>query len=290
MSGIKESELVLNADGSLYHLRLHPGQLAPNILLVGDPGRADLVASFFDSIDIKAQNREIVTRTGTYHGKPISVVSTGMGTDNIDIVINEIDALFNMDLVARKPLEKHSSINLVRIGTSGGLQADVLPGSYLASSHGIGIDGMLHFYENIETIMDADITTAFIEQTQWPSTLPSPYAVPGDKALLDQLASDFKKGITLTAPGFYGPQGRVLRIGIAHPHLNESFERFSFNGMTISNFEMETSALYGLSKHLGHAACTICLIIANRVNGQFLADYKPAMNKLIHHVLDKLCV
>ena len=290
MSGIKESELVLNSDGSLYHLRLHPGQLASNILLVGDPGRADLVASFFDSIDVKVQNREIVTRTGFYHKKPISVVSTGMGTDNIDIVINEIDALFNMDLDARKPKIEKTSVNLVRIGTSGGLQADVLPGSFLASTHGIGIDGMLHFYENVQLIMDSEMTNAFIEQTQWPATLPSPYAVPGDKVLLEQLAADFKKGITLTAPGFYGPQGRVLRIGIAHPHLNDSFERFRFNGMSISNFEMETSALYGLSKHLGHAACTICLIIANRVNGQFLANYKPAMNSLIEHVLNKLCV
>lgn len=286
---MRNSELILNPDGSIYHLKLHPDQMADTIVLVGDPGRTDLVASYFDRIDFKGNNREIYTRTGEYRGKRISVISTGMGTDNIDIVINEMDALANIDLNTRIPKNEYKSLNLVRIGTSGALHSSIDVNSFLFSSAGIGMDGLLHYYEGSEKIRNTELEDFFAKHTSWPAQLPAPYAVEANKELLNKIAAGFQQGITVTASGFYGPQGRVLRLPLAFPQFNTLLENFAFKGRNVTNFEMETSALYGLAAMLGHKASTACIIVANRVNKTFTDDYKPAMKSLIGHVLDRLC-
>ncbi|OYT16582.1 MAG: phosphorylase [Bacteroidetes bacterium 4572_77] len=282
---IGESELILNKDGSIYHLHLKAENIADDIILVGDPGRVELISSRFDRVEFKQFNREIHTHTGYIGQKRITVLSTGMGTDNLDIVINELDAICNIDLVARIPKKEHRSLNLYRLGTSGALQADIPVGSYVASTHGVGLDGMLWYYAKTKDIIDKPLTEAFLKDTHWPNDLPKAYIVPGSLELLDTVGKDYMKGITATSPGFFGPQGRVLRLALAYPDLNERISAFQYEGHRLTNFEMETSALYGLSKALGHKAMTVCAIIANRERKEYADDYKPNVMALIDSVL-----
>ncbi|PKP50324.1 MAG: phosphorylase [Bacteroidetes bacterium HGW-Bacteroidetes-1] len=286
---IPDSQLVLNADGSVYHLKLFPEQIADTILLVGDPNRVKKVSSFFDHIEHEVSNREIVTHTGTYKGMRLTVLSTGMGTDNIDIVINELDALVNVDLKTREIKEQHKSLNLIRLGTSGALQPEIAVGeSFVAAGHALGLDGLLHFYAESSQCIEQEITDAFIKHMHWNSKLPSPYVVQCSQKLLKKLATDYIVGLTATSPGFYAPQGRVLRLGLLDPDMNSKIESFAFEGKKITNFEMESSALYGLSRLLGHEALTICVIIANRVTEQFGGNYQPHMETLIKNTLNRL--
>lgn len=286
---IPDSQLVLNKDGSVYHLHLFPEQIADTIILVGDPNRVKMVSAFFDKIDVQVTNREIITHTGTYKGFPISVLSTGMGTDNIDIVLNELDALANIDLKKREQKGTHRKLQLIRLGTSGALQKDIAVGdSFIAGSYALGIDGLLYFYQGSEQHIAHDATNAFIAHMQWSKKLPCPYMVKGSDELLKKLAFDYQQGITATAPGFYAPQGRALRLKMAYPEMNKRIETFRYNEHKITNFEMESSALYGLSSMLGHEALTISVIIANRVSEEFVSDYRPYMEKLILQTLDRL--
>ncbi len=285
---IEPSELIINPDGSIFHLHLLPEQIAESILLVGDPGRVEMVSSYFSKIEYKVSNREFFTHTGIFNGKRVSVLSTGIGTDNIDIVVNELDALVNIDLQKREINTEHKSLNLIRLGTSGALQADVLVDSFLVSQSSIGFDGLLNYYQNRNKISNLEFEKAFMEFVDWNPLLPKPYVVDCCKNLMEKLGNDFKKGVNISASGFYGPQGRVLRLPIVDPELNDKIEKFNFNGRQITNYEMESSALYGLSKLLGHHALTICAIIANRVTKTFSKDYKPIVRKLVEHTLEKL--
>ncbi len=280
--------MILRPDGAIYHLALHPEQIADDIILVGDPGRVAVVSAFFDRIELKQQNREIHTHTGYIGSKRITVMSTGMGTDNQDIVINELDALVNIDLKARQQKDTHHSLRLYRLGTSGALQADLPVDSMLASTHGIGLDGMLWFYEQATQVVDTGLTQALKTHMQWPAILPQPYVVAGSADLLNTVAKDFTKGITATAPGFYGPQGRVLRMPLAYPNFNEQMRGFKHDNHRITNFEMETSALYGMSAILGHQALTVCAIIANRYTKSYSTDYKKTVKILIETVLGNI--
>ena len=288
MSRIGESELILNPDGSVYHLKLQPDELAGDIIVVGDPGRVANVSKHFDRIELTRQNREIVTHTGYVGEKRITVLSTGMGTDNIDIVLNELDALVNIDLGRREKKSGHTALNIIRLGTSGALQAGVPVDSVVASTHGIGLDGMLYYYKKLPEVMDPEITEAFIKQTSWHPHFPRPYAVACSPELLRHVGEGYLHGMTATSPGFYGPQGRILRLETTHPDLNQAIAGFDFKGQKILNFEMETSALYGLGLMLGHNTLTLCAIIANRVEKKFSKDYHPVIDKLIVNVIDKL--
>ncbi len=285
---LQASEMPLQADGSVYHLNIHPEELATNILLVGDPGRVALVSSFFDTIEVKKQNREIITHTGTYKGKRISVLSTGMGTDNIDIVVNELDALVNIDLKQRKIKETLTSLNIIRIGTCGGLQKEIPVNSLIASQYGFGLDGLLHTYKYDNKLSDNNMVNAFITQCQWNEKLPYPYAVACSSTLMQRIAFDIEKGITLTAQGFYAPQCRELRLPLGQGDFIQKLEGYKYNNLYFTNMEMETSALYALSHLAGHKALTICVVVANRVNKTFSEDYRPAMNNLIQTVLDRI--
>ncbi len=289
MKKIESSELIINSDGSIFHLHLRPDQLADNIILVGDPGRVDLVASLFDNVELTVSNREFVTKTGTYNGKRISAISTGIGTDNIDIVVNELDALANIDLETRLPKKEHRTLNMIRIGTSGALQGFIPVDSFLLSKKSIGFDGMLNFYANRDEVSDLEFETAFKSFVNWSEKLASPYVVPASTKLLNKLnGDDMIQGVTISANGFYGPQGRVLRLQTLDPELNDKIEHFDFNGEKITNYEMESSAIFGLSAMLGHHAACVCAIIANRVNKNASADYKPTVKRLIKTVLDRL--
>ncbi len=283
---ILASELPLQSDGAIYHLNLHPDELADNVILVGDPGRVEMISSMFDTLELEKQNRELKTHTGTYQGKRISVISTGMGTDNIDIVLNELDALANVKLPDRVVKESHRKLNLVRIGTSGALQPDIEVGDFVASSLGFGIDGVLQFY-NYGDICRNDIVDAFIKQTGWSPRLPHPYCTQASPELLERIAFDMKQGMTVSAPGFFGPQGREVRARLMFPELNHKIEAFNYEGIKVTNMEMECSAIYGLGNILGHAPLTICLIIANRVTGKFLDSYHDEMKVLCKTVLDR---
>jgi uridine phosphorylase len=286
---IKNSELILNADGSIFHLHLKPEQIADTILLVGDPGRVETISAMFDMIEFTVRNREFVTSTGTYKGKRLTVLSTGIGTDNIDIVINELDALANINLTTREIAEKHRTLRFVRVGTSGSLQADIHLNSWLVSEKSVGFDGMITFYANRDKACDMEFEAAFREFTSWHLDLPTPYVVNASEKLLDLFTGfNFVRGVNISAPGFYGPQGRVLRLPLAIPDLNDKLEDFRFGDQKITNYEMESSAIYGLSRMLGHEALTICLIIANRVTREANENYYPEMEKLIRIVLDKL--
>ncbi len=284
---IKDSELPLQPSGAVYHLNLFPEEIADNVIVVGDPNRVPKVSTYFDKIDIKKENREIYTHTGTYNGKPISVLSTGMGTDNIDIVLNELDALAHIDLKTREIKTSGRSFNIIRIGTCGALQPDIPVNSFIASEAGFGFDGLLHFYD-YQNISDEDLVASFVEQTGWNERLPYPYCVDGNPDLMQQIGFDMIKGITASAGGFYGPQGRELRAKLKYPELNERIEQFNYKGKRITNLEMETSAIYGLSKMLGHRALTVCVAIANRVTKDFSKDYGVYVDKLIRTVLDRI--
>ena len=286
---IQHSELIINNDGSIFHLHLKPEDISDDIILVGDPERVDTIASFFSKTDFSTQNREFKTITGWFNGKRISVISTGIGTDNIDIVLNELDALANIDLKTRTIKDKHKTLNIVRIGTSGGLQTDLPVNSFVVSQKSIGFDGMLNFYANREAHCDIAFEKAFKEFTNWNKSLPTFYVVDSSEKLRSKFTDDiFKHGVTISAPGFYGPQGRVLRLPLAFPELNKQIEEFQFEGHKITNFEMESSAIYGLSKMLGHEALTVCLIIANRVVLTANENYRDEMKKLILLVLERL--
>lgn len=283
---IQKSELILNNDGTIFHLHLKPENLADNIILVGDQARVDSVALLFDNIEFSIQNREFRTVTGTYKGTRFTVLSTGIGTDNIDIVLNELDALVNIDLEKREIKKEKKSLKIVRIGTSGGMQNDLPVNSFVVSQKSIGFDGMLNFYANREQVCDLPFEKAFRQFTGWDESLPTPYVVDASNRLVSKFTgTEFIKGVTISAPGFYGPQGRVLRLPLAMPELNNSIEQFRFDGLKITNFEMESSAIYGLSKLLGHQALAVCLIIANRMAGQANENYHPEMKVLIEKVL-----
>lgn len=285
---IKESELVVNPDGSIYHLHLTPDELADNVLLVGDPGRVPVVSKHFDTVELRRENREIHSHTGTFRGKRFTVISTGMGPDNIDIVLNELDALKNIDLKTREIKEKKTSLNIVRIGTSGSLQQDIPVDSFVVARQAIGFDGVLHFYKS-QDVRRIDIEDAFIEQTHWNPLAARPYVVDGSKELFERIhGAQTVEGFTATAVGFYGPQGRELRIPLANPEANDMLEKFSYKGLRLTNYEMETSAIYGLSALLGHKACSTNCIVAARTAGVFSADAHAAVEKLIVHVLDRL--
>ncbi|MEI8046837.1 MAG: nucleoside phosphorylase [Bacteroidota bacterium] len=288
MAPIAESELILNPDGSIYHLHLKPENLADTIIVVGDPGRVKEISKHFDKIDFAVQNREIKTHTGTIGNKRLTVMSTGMGTDNLDIVINELDAVVNIDLVSRERLSEHKKLNIIRLGTAGALQADIEPGTFVASSNGMGLDGLLYFYDKGKSVMNTAMADAFVKHVNWDAKLPGVYAVPCSEALMEKLGRDLVHGITLTAPGFYGPQGRELRLKLAFPELNHLIESFEFEGNRIANFEMETSALYGLGKMLGHDTLTICSIVANRVNHTYAKDYHSDIERMVKLVLGRL--
>ncbi|MFA8451099.1 MAG: nucleoside phosphorylase [Bacteroidales bacterium] len=289
MSKLPDSQLVLNTDGSIYHLKLHPGQLAKNIIVVGDPNRVPVVSKYFDSVDLEVSNREIVTHTGRIGNTEVSVMSTGMGTDNIDIVINEIDALFNINLESREIKNDLTSLNIIRLGTSGALQADIpVEDSFVASEFGLGLDGLIQFYDVKKGLVNHEMTQAFMDHVHWHKDFPVPYIVEGSKELLETLGKGLYKGITATAPGFYGPQGRRLRVPLRAPEMNELIESFNFEGCRVSNFEMETSALYGLGGHMGHNMLTMCAIIANRVTEKFNPNYKQSVEKLIQLTLERL--
>ena len=284
---IPASELPLQSDGAIYHLNLHPEELADNVILVGDPGRVSMISGMFDTVEVKKQNRELITHTGTFKGKRISVISTGMGTDNIDIVLTELDAVANIDLPTRTIKEEHRSLNLVRIGSSGALNPNIECGSFIASEFGFGIDGMLRYYDTRDLIRE-DLVEAFIRHIGWNKHLPYPYCTAGSPALLERIAHDMQKGITVSAPGFFGPQGREVRAKLMYPELNSLIETFEYQGNTITNMEMECSALYGLGNLLGHHPLTVCLIIANRVTGKFLDSYHDRMEMLCRTVLERI--
>ncbi len=285
---IEPSELILRDDGSIYHLNLKPEQVADKIIVVGDPNRVALVSNRFDKIEYKISGREFNTHTGIFNGERLSVISTGIGVDNIDIVINELDAVVNIDLKTRliKPEKKH--LEIVRLGTSGSLQEDIPTGSFIVSEYAIGMDGVLNFYETAFEEDEIDLINAFHNQINYPEILPKPYIVRGSKSLFKMLNPDNYSGITATASGFYGPQGRKLRLQTTFDQQNEELGKFSFNGRRITNFEMETSSLYGLSSLLGHEAVTVCAIIANRYRKEFCEKPIEVISDLIDLVLERL--
>ncbi len=287
MIKIGDSELILNPDGSVYHLHLKPENIAENVIVVGDQGRVEMISKYFTNIEFKVQSREFVTHTGTFNGKRVTALSTGIGTDNIDIVMNELDAAVNIDLTTRTPKTTHTALNVVRIGTSGALQGDIPVDSTVLSTHGLGMDGLLNFYE-VDSINEADLEQAFIAHTNWNKRFNHPYFVKGSEELINKLSPGKHLGITATACGFYGPQGRVLRLPLQMNDLNEKLTSFAHNGHRITNFEMETSALFGLGKLLGHNTATVCTIVANRIRKEFSKDYKVSVDKLIVNVLETL--
>ena len=288
MNTIKSSELIINPDGSIYHLNIKPEQVATTIIVVGDQDRVSKVTKHFDTVEFSMQSREFKTETGIYKGKRITVVSTGIGTDNIDIVMNELDALVNIDFETRTIKDTITSLDIIRIGTSGAIQANIPVDSYLISEYAIGLDGMIHAYD-CEHILEKDIATAFSSEVNWNSKRGAPYVVKGTASLIQKLHSDSTLlGFTATANGFYGPQGRILRIPVVDESLNSKFASFNYNGLSITNFEMETAAIYAFAKLLGHHATSMNAIIANRANGVFSTDHNQTIEDLIQYTLEKL--
>lgn len=284
-----ESELIINGDGSIFHLHLKPEQLADKVILVGDPGRVALVASHFETKECEVSNREFLTITGTYHGKRITVQSTGIGCDNIDIVLNEMDALANIDFQTRTAKPQLRSLEIVRIGTCGGLQPDVPTGTYVATVKSIGFDGLLNFYAGRDKVCDLSLEQSFKEYVKWQDKMGNPYVSVSDTGLLNRIADkDMVRGYTIACGGFFGPQGRQLRVPLADPKLNEKIESFDYDGLHITNFEMESSALAGLSSLMGHKALTVCMVIANRVAKKAESNYKNDIDGLITTVLDHI--
>ncbi len=288
MSKFPETELILTPDGRVYHLNLKAEDIADDVIVVGDQNRVAQISAYFSKIDFKTEHREFITHTGTFNGKRLTVLSTGIGTDNIDIVMNELDAAVNIDPAKRELNTKLRSLNIIRLGTSGALQQDIPVNGIVVSSHGIGLDGLLNFYDNFKSINEDEISKAFIKQTNWLPNLPYPYCVKGSQQLLEKFKSGTHIGITATAPGFYGPQGRQIRLKAASPNLNELLTAFDHKGLRIANFEMETSALYGLGGLLGHNCLTACVIIANRVRKEFTSDYSKSVDLLIKNSLERL--
>lgn len=286
---IGSSELIINRDGSIFHLHLKPEQLADQVILVGDPKRVDMITNFFSSTEFKIQNREFVSVTGTYNNQRITVVSTGIGTDNIDIVINELDALANIDFNTREIKDEIKSLKFIRIGTSGGLQDFLDINSYVVSKAAIGFDGLINFYAGRNTVSNTDFENKFMNHVGWNPKLAKPYVAKCSSSLYQKIINkNFIPGVTISAPGFYGPQGRKLRLDIVDKHMNKKIRSFEYEGNKITNFEMECSAIYGLSALLGHEALTVCLIIANRLSKQANDAYIPKMKELVKLVLDQL--
>jgi uridine phosphorylase len=288
MQRIAESELIINSRGAVYHLNLRPEELADTVILVGDPDRVKKLSKYFDRIEHQLQHREFITHTGYIGNKRLSCTSTGIGPDNIDIAINELDALVNIDFTTRTVKENLHQLNIIRFGTSGSLQADIPVDSFVASTHGLGLDNLLNFYAHNKTIEEAELVNAFISQTALDTSITNPYAFAGSQSLLNKFGNNFHKGITVTCPGFYGPQGRILRLGVSSPGLIDKLTHFNFNNNRITNFEMETSAIFGLGRLLGHECMSINAIVANRVVQQFSADSDATVDQLIKQGLEVL--
>lgn len=287
----EESELIINPDGSVFHLHVRPEDLADKVILVGDPGRVELVASHFDTKECNIESREFHTITGTYNGKRIMVTSTGIGCDNIDIVMNEIDALANIDLNTRTEKEKIRQLDIVRIGTCGGLQPYTPVGTFICSEKSIGFDGLLNFYEGRNAVCDLAMERALLNHLGWTGNMcaPAPYIIDADSELVERIAEkDMVRGVTIACGGFFGPQGRQLRIPLTDPKQNEKIEKFEYNGLKITNFEMESSALAGLARLMGHKATTCCMVIANRVAKEANTGYKNQIDDLIKIVLNRI--
>lgn len=283
------SELIINEDGSIFHLHVKPEDLADKVVLVGDPGRVVLVASHFEKVESETSSREFRTVTGIYKGKRITVVSTGIGCDNIDIVVNELDALANIDFKTREEKDKLRSLTLVRIGTCGGLQPNTPVGTYIASQKSIGFDGLLNFYARRNEVCDLDFECEFKRQVKWDNQLGNPYVVSSNTELIENIAKeDMVRGVTIACGGFFGPQGRELRLPLQDPKLNEKIESFEYKGLRVTNFEMESSALAGLSLLMGHKALTCCMVIANRLAKEANSAYKNTIDGLIEKVLDRI--
>lgn len=285
---IPESELIINDDGSAFHIHLRPEELADIVILVGDPGRVEMVGEYLTDIEFRHSSREFVSTTGKYNGKRLTVLSTGIGTDNCDIVMTELDALANVDFETREPKETHRTLTILRIGTTGAIHVDIPLGSPIFSHYSVGCDGLLNWYANRMEITDIEMEEAFKEHVGWNRHLPSPYFVKASENLIRRFEDCTVKGVTISAPGFYGPQGRVVRLGLAMPDMLEKFESFRYNGYRITNFEMESSAVAGLAKHLGHEAGTVCCAIANRYLKSSNPDYKPQVRKLVELALERL--
>lgn len=288
MRTIPSSELIINDDGSIFHLHLKPEQISDIVILVGDPARVELAASFFESRECEVSNREFKTITGSYKGRRMTVMSTGIGIGNIDISVTELDALANVDFATRQERKEKRQLTLVRMGTSGAIQPDIKVGEVVFSRTSIGFDGLLNYYAGRNDVCDLDIEQAFIKHTAWSELLPKPYFIDNDPTLGELFKDMSREGITIAAPGFYAPQGRWLRLQPADPELNKKIEEFNYNGRRITNFEMESSALAGLAALMGHRACTICTIIAQRIALDACTDYKPYVKAMIHNALDRL--
>ena len=282
---MKKTELITNPDGSIFHLNLKPEDISDKIIIVGDPGRVEMLSKMLHDIRVRKENREFRTVTGTFENSEITIVSSGIGTDNIDIVLNELDALVNIDLETGEIKDNMTSLTIVRIGTSGALRSDIPAGSCLMTETAIGFDGLLHFYHGYDWLLDTGLSDALVEHLEWPDALSYPYAINADKEVLELFSLEgFSRGITISAPGFYAPQGRRLRLETFDNEINEKLASFQYRGRTISNYEMESSAIYGLSGLLGHKALTICAIIGNRVSGEFVNDYKPIIRDIAEKV------
>ncbi len=288
MQRIQESELIINQRGAIYHLDIHPQELAPVVITVGDPGRVPEVSKYFDKIEFRRSHREFISHTGYVGTKRITVLSSGIGPDNIDIVLNELDALVNIDFESRTIKPQLTSLQILRIGTSGSLQQDIPVDSLVASTHGLGIDNLLNFYRFTHNNEEQQLLHSFVTQTQLHNNISHPYISSAGTSLLKNFVAGFHQGITVTCPGFYGPQGRILRLGLSNPNLVDRLTQFSFGQHRITNFEMETSAIYGLGKLLGHQCLSVNAIVANRVAKQFSKDGKAAVEKLIIKTLENL--
>lgn len=282
------SELILNPDGSIYHLALKPEQIGSLVLVVGDPGRVARISSRFDKIEHRVENREFITHTGTFRGARLTALATGIGTDNIDIVLTELDALVNVDLEKRTPKKEHKALTIVRMGTCGALQEDVPADELVVSQYALGLDNVMHYYAHEQTDAELRILQSFMHHTEWPDNLPMPYLATGHEALVDTLGHGNHTGITATAGGFYGPQGRQVRAVPSVGGLNELLTSFRHEDLRLLNFEMETSALYGLSELLGHKACTVCTVVANRLRKEYSKDHHAAIERMIDQVLERL--
>ena len=289
MRRIPESELIINSDGTIFHLHLKPSEIADTIILVGDPGRADLISTFFDTKEFSRASREFNTITGTYNNKRITVISTGIGCDNIDIVITELDALANVDFETRMVKEEKKSLRIMRLGTCGAVQPDIPVGSMILSHISVGCDGLLNWYADRDEISFKEMEDAFVKELNWPRQLPVPYFAKAHPEMIALFEKETVKGVTISASGFYGPQGRVVRLPLALPNMLEDFEKFRFEDWRITNFEMEGSAIAGLSAKLGHKAATMCVAIANRHLKESKPDYKEFVKKMILVALNKLC-
>ena len=286
---IPPSELIINDDGSVFHIHLKPEHLRDNIIFVGDPGRVDMVASYFDKIDYNISSREFHAIAGTYKGKELMVLSHGIGPDNIEICVTELDALANIDFKTRKVKPEHRTLNIIRIGTSGSLQEELHIGDFVIAEKGTGFDGILNFYADRDKVCDIEFEKQFMQHTNWDRTWAAPYTVDADATLVEKIGKDdMIRGYTIAAVGFYAPQGRMVRIPLKDPELNEKIESFRYNGRPITNFEMESACLQGLSKLLGHRAMTVCCIIAERRLNNANTDYKPKVRKLVETVLNRI--